>query len=374
MAQLKSTNILGNLAVTGNVVASSIKIPGATGFLKADGSIDSSVVVGGSLSSNTILIGDGGSKIKTSSKIIVTSLGSDDTTLPTSKAVKTYVDAGSIITNTLITTKHYIPFVAGTSGTQALKAHDDLYYTGATGWSSFNIGYGTKNGILTLHRYTDSDHFINLQPGAALGADYTISLPSVTGPMAVSSTTPIDNEIVRFDGTTGKIQTSGATINDSGDITAKRYLVGTWLQTTANNASGSAATKICVQDSSGWLYTRTPSQICSDINALPKTGGTMTGHIWLGLDPEDDEPVSIKGPDGYDVLTLDTDYWPILGNINVPTVIKGEYLSLYNTGYVENARFSQSGFSCLGYDDEPNTNLCDIRYDAKEEALKFTFK
>jgi hypothetical protein len=41
MAQLKSTNILGNLAVTGNVVASSIKIPDKSGFLKADGTVDS---------------------------------------------------------------------------------------------------------------------------------------------------------------------------------------------------------------------------------------------------------------------------------------------------------------------------------------------
>lgn len=100
----------------------------------------------------------------------------------------------------------------------------------------------------------------------------------------------------------------------------------------------------------------------------------MTGNIWLGLDPKDEEPVSIKGPGGYDVLTVDTDDWPILGNINVPTMIQGEYLSLYNTAYIESARFAQSGFTCLGYDDEPTTNLCKIKYDAKEEALKFTFK
>ena len=42
MAQLKSTNILGNLAVTGNAVASEFKKLGGTSaqFLKADGSVD----------------------------------------------------------------------------------------------------------------------------------------------------------------------------------------------------------------------------------------------------------------------------------------------------------------------------------------------
>ncbi len=106
---------------------------------------------------------------------------------------------------------------------------------------------------------------------------------------------------------------------------------------------------------------------------LPLTGGTMTGNIVLDIDSDGESP-GIVSPDGKNVLTIDSDSWPILGNTGVPTVIYAEYLSLYNTGYVENARFAPSGFSCLGYDDEPTTNLCSIKYDASEGALKFIFK
>lgn len=44
-----------------------------------------------------------------------------------------------------------------------------------------------------------------------------------------------------------------------------KYITGTWLKTTDATALGSAATKICVLDGSGWIYYRTPEQIRSDI-------------------------------------------------------------------------------------------------------------
>ena len=44
-----------------------------------------------------------------------------------------------------------------------------------------------------------------------------------------------------------------------------QYITGTWLRSTANNASANAATKICIQGSEGWIYTRTPAQILSDM-------------------------------------------------------------------------------------------------------------
>lgn len=50
----------------------------------------------------------------------------------------------------------------------------------------------------------------------------------------------------------------------TGNLTGK-YITGTWLQTTEATALGSAATKICVLDGSGWVYYRTPEQIRSDI-------------------------------------------------------------------------------------------------------------
>ena len=50
----------------------------------------------------------------------------------------------------------------------------------------------------------------------------------------------------------------------TGNLNGK-YITGTWLQTTEDTALGSAATKICVLDGSGWVYYRTPEQIRSDI-------------------------------------------------------------------------------------------------------------
>ena len=44
-----------------------------------------------------------------------------------------------------------------------------------------------------------------------------------------------------------------------------KCITGTWLKTTDATALGSAATKICVLDGSGWIYYRTPEQIRSDI-------------------------------------------------------------------------------------------------------------
>ncbi len=44
-----------------------------------------------------------------------------------------------------------------------------------------------------------------------------------------------------------------------------KYITGIWLKTTDATALGSAATKICVLDGSGWIYYRTPEQIRSDI-------------------------------------------------------------------------------------------------------------
>ena len=71
----------------------------------------------------------------------------------------------------------------------------------------------------------------------------------------------------------------------TGNLTGK-YITGTWLQTTEATALGSAATKICVLDGSGWVYYRTPEQIRSDIGvpaadtAIPDS--TITS-IWNSI-------------------------------------------------------------------------------------------
>ena len=57
------------------------------------GDISVGTVTGSGLTNNAIVLGSGTTGIKTSSKTIVTTLGTNDTTIPTSKAVKDAIDA-----------------------------------------------------------------------------------------------------------------------------------------------------------------------------------------------------------------------------------------------------------------------------------------
>ena len=73
---------------------------------------------------------------------------------------------------------------------------------------------------------------------------------------------PADIGAAATDHTHNYLPLSGGKL--TGNLTG-RYITGTWLQTTEATALGSAATKICVLDGSGWVYYRTPAQILSDI-------------------------------------------------------------------------------------------------------------
>lgn len=55
----------------------------------------------------------------------------------------------------------------------------------------------------------------------------------------------------------------------TGNLTGQ-YITGTWLQGTASNQLQTTPQRICVQDSSGWIYSRTPSQILGDIGGAPE--------------------------------------------------------------------------------------------------------
>ena len=91
----------------------------------------------------------------------------------------------------------------------------------------------------------------------------------------VEASTVTSAELGRLSGATSNVQTqidgkvskAGDTMTGAltvnGNITGN-YLIGSWLQTTANTALGSTPSKIAVIDN-GWIYSRTPAQIKSDI-------------------------------------------------------------------------------------------------------------
>lgn len=65
----------------------------------------------------------------------------------------------------------------------------------------------------------------------------------------------------------GALPLTGGTL--TGNLTGK-YIIGTWLQATAENAMTSKPPRVCVQDSAGWIYSRTPDQLRDDIGAMRK--------------------------------------------------------------------------------------------------------
>ncbi len=78
----------------------------------------------------------------------------------------------------------------------------------------------------------------------------------------------------------GALPTTGGTLTGnlkvgSASLGTNGYVVGTWLQGTASNHLSTVATKIAVQDDSGWVYHRTASEVKSDIGA----GNTNTYKI-----------------------------------------------------------------------------------------------
>lgn len=66
------------------------------------------------------------------------------------------------------------------------------------------------------------------------------------------------------DGMSGGTLTSDLKVGNSG-LGTNGYVKGTWLQSTANIAMSTAAPKIAVLSGDGWIYSRTPAQIKSDI-------------------------------------------------------------------------------------------------------------
>ena len=70
----------------------------------------------------------------------------------------------------------------------------------------------------------------------------------------------------------------------TGNLTGKN-ITGTRLQSTEDNHMTSKASKVCVQDGSGWLYYRTLAELLADLSAVPTTrkvnNKALSGDITL---------------------------------------------------------------------------------------------
>lgn len=98
----------------------------------------------------------------------------------------------------------------------------------------------------------------------------------------------------------GKVNKAGDTMTGnlnvgSASIQTNGYVVGTWLQATSSNALSSKPPRICVQDNNGWIYSRTPSQIKSDIGAgncssIVKSNVSVATSAWTSSTAYSDYP------------------------------------------------------------------------------------
>lgn len=136
-------------------------------------------------------------------------------------------------------------------------------------------------------------------------------------------------------GDVGALPTTGGTLTGnlkvgSASLGTNGYVVGTWLQGTAANHMNYAAPKIAVQDSSGWIYHRTASEIKSDIGA----GNTDTYKI---SSPTVARSAWVANTNSQAVAQEKTDY-PFMATISITTpAITTNDIARVMFGYTEQA-------------------------------------
>ena len=97
------------------------------------------------------------------------------------------------------------------------------------------------------------------------GSNITLTPDAANDKITIATTnTPTFTNLTTTNLTTrGDFRVTGATTLD-GNLTGK-YLTGTWLQTTAATDLNSTPPKVAVLDNSGWIYSRTPDELKSDM-------------------------------------------------------------------------------------------------------------
>ena len=65
--------------------------------------------------------------------------------------------------------------------------------------------------------------------------------------------------------------------SDGYSVNASGYVKGSWLQAGVKSNYGSGTGMVCAFDGSGWIYYRTPSEILSEANGVPKSAFSLSG-------------------------------------------------------------------------------------------------
>lgn len=107
---------------------------------------------------------------------------------------------------------------------------------------------------------------------------------------------------------------SGTLTVGSAEIQTNGYVTGTWFRTTANTALSSASDKIAVI-SNGWIYSRTPAQIKSDIGL----GSVANERQYSSSNPPPYPVTSVNGKTGAVSISSGVD---VVVSKNQPTGLK----------------------------------------------------
>ena len=144
----------------------------------------------------------------------------------------------------------------------------------------------------------------------------------------------------------GDFRATGKTTLD-GNLTGK-YITGTWLQTTAASDLNSTPPKVAVLDNSGWIYSRTPSDLKSDMGLskifisqtiFPK-GWSMPANSSRGGEIEG----TFKGYEGYTPILTSCYCTTSLYVAIINSWLTGSYNSNSNgyTWHIDARNFSSS--------------------------------
>ena len=155
-------------------------------------------------------------------------------------------ETGAVVTNAIKSTQQNL------SDAQKTQARINI----GAGTSSFDGNYNSLSNKPPIPSNTSQ---LNNDSGFITSENAPVkSVNGKTGDVVLTATN------------VGALPNSGGTLTGdltvgSASIKTNGYVVGTWLQGTATNHLTNAATKIAVQDGSGWVYHRTAEEIKSDI-------------------------------------------------------------------------------------------------------------
>lgn len=164
------------------------------------------------------------------------------------------------------------------------------------GYGSVNITCGTNpNGdkvkINGYTRFSHNENIVDIANGnidadgnATIAGALSAGNATIGGTLSTTGNATVGGALESGNATVkGTLSTTGDA-NIGGNVTAN-YVTGTWLQGTAANAASAKQDRVCVMDSSGWVYTRTLAQILGDIGISYGTwtaslnGGTITSQV-----------------------------------------------------------------------------------------------